>query len=145
MGNTISEEEAAMNVPQELPEAEDTDKYLNSGTDVPRCQPNHTQSELKQGQKLVIEEGLEVVMQERDEQPEVHLDDGKSQPLSPDHRKGSSVSDSDDDRRKRQHLTQSQQQQAAKKLSYVQMAKLGYQELVNAIIRPPRADYKVCL
>jgi hypothetical protein len=30
-----------------------------------------------------------------------------------------------------------------KKLSYFQMAKLGYQELVNAIIRPPRADYKV--
>lgn len=32
-----------------------------------------------------------------------------------------------------------------KKLSYLQMAKLGYQELVNAIIRPPRADYKVSL
>ena len=30
-----------------------------------------------------------------------------------------------------------------KKMSYVQMAKMGYQELVNAIIRPPRADYKV--
>ena len=30
-----------------------------------------------------------------------------------------------------------------KKLSYLQMAKLGYQELINAIIRPPRADYKV--
>jgi hypothetical protein len=34
-------------------------------------------------------------------------------------------------------------QNGAKKLSYIQMAKLGYQELVNAIIRPPRADYKV--
>ena len=30
-----------------------------------------------------------------------------------------------------------------KKMSYMQMAKMGYQELVNAIIRPPRADYKV--
>uniref|UniRef100_A0A7S1BAY4 Serine aminopeptidase S33 domain-containing protein n=1 Tax=Corethron hystrix TaxID=216773 RepID=A0A7S1BAY4_9STRA len=30
-----------------------------------------------------------------------------------------------------------------KKLGYVQMARMGYQELVNAIIRPPRADYKV--
>jgi len=28
-----------------------------------------------------------------------------------------------------------------RKLSYFQMARLGYQELVNAIIRPPRADY----
>jgi hypothetical protein len=34
-------------------------------------------------------------------------------------------------------------QSQPKKLSYIQMAKLGYQELVNAIIRPPRADYKV--
>jgi uncharacterized Zn finger protein (UPF0148 family) len=30
------------------------------------------------------------------------------------------------------------------KPSYIQMAKMGYQELVNAIIRPPRAEYKVC-
>lgn len=35
------------------------------------------------------------------------------------------------------------EREEARKLSYFQMAKLGYQELVNAIIRPPRADYKV--
>ena len=29
------------------------------------------------------------------------------------------------------------------KLSYLQLAKLGYQELVHAIIRPPRSDYEV--
>ncbi len=34
-------------------------------------------------------------------------------------------------------------EQEQKKPSYIQMAKMGYQELVNAIIRPPRADYKV--
>jgi hypothetical protein len=33
--------------------------------------------------------------------------------------------------------------QNMKKMSYIQMAKLGYQELVNAIIRPPRCDYRV--
>jgi hypothetical protein len=53
-----------------------------------------------------------------------------------------------EDRRKRQHTNQntsaSTQQQQQKKMSYIQMARLGYQELVNAIIRPPRADYKVC-
>ncbi|CAM9842927.1 unnamed protein product, partial [Heterosigma akashiwo] len=27
------------------------------------------------------------------------------------------------------------------RMSYWQMAKMGYQELVNAIIRPPRANY----
>jgi hypothetical protein len=39
--------------------------------------------------------------------------------------------------------TQSEPEEPPKKLSYIQMAKLGYQELINAIIRPPRADYKV--
>ena len=38
---------------------------------------------------------------------------------------------------------QQSQGQDPKKMSYIQMAKMGYQELVNAIIRPPRADYKV--
>jgi hypothetical protein len=41
--------------------------------------------------------------------------------------------------------TQSDPDEPPKKLSYIQMAKLGYQELINAIIRPPRADYKVRL
>lgn len=36
-----------------------------------------------------------------------------------------------------------EQQDQKQKPSYIQMAKSGYQELVNAIIRPPRADYKV--
>jgi protein subunit release factor B len=42
-----------------------------------------------------------------------------------------------------QEQNESMQPQAPQKLSYLQMAKMGYQELVNAIIRPPRADYKV--
>ena len=59
--------------------------------------------------------------------------------MSEKHRRNSNLSD--DDRGKRQHTDNISEQ---KKLSYIQMAKLGYQELVNAIIRPPRADYKVC-
>ena len=62
------------------------------------------------------------------------------------HRRGSSsLSDRDDqdERRKRQHKDQEMSAAEQKKLSYFQMARLGYQELVNAIIRPPRADYKV--
>ena len=60
--------------------------------------------------------------------------------MSEKHRRNSNLSD--DDRGKRQHTDNNITEQ--KKLSYIQMAKLGYQELVNAIIRPPRADYKVC-
>ena len=148
MGNEVSQqgedrqfhEEAVTSkgITLESPEA---DKYLNQGTAASNCQPSHTQSELNAGQNLVLEEGLEVVMKDRNETSE----NGKSQPLSPKHRRDSGVSDSgQDERRKRQHMTEQEQQQAAaKKLTYVQMAKMGYQELVNAIIRPPRADYKV--
>jgi hypothetical protein len=148
MGNTLSEEEDIQDpqnaVNLESPEA---DNHLNSGTSAPNCQPRHTDEELKKGQKLVVEEGLEVVMKDNDANPEVHLQVG-TQAMNAKHRRGSSVSDGDGDRRKRQHMSQQQQQQQQtqqqKKLTYVQMAKLGYQELVNAIIRPPRADYKVC-
>ena len=53
-------------------------------------------------------------------------------------RMNSSRSSSSDKRKERDDQEQ-------KKPSYIQMAKMGYQELVNAIIRPPRADYKVRL
>jgi hypothetical protein len=45
--------------------------------------------------------------------------------------------------RRSNSVTSQEDRAPPKKLSYIQMAKLGYQELVNAIIRPPRADYKV--
>jgi hypothetical protein len=134
----------------------DADQHINFGTAAPNCQPKHTRKQ------------LEVELQEQD-QGEIgqevaaptntnsssnqnsgdsassleHLQDGSQQQhqLTAKHRRSDS-SLSEDDRRKKQHLQASQQQQQ-KKLSYIQMAKLGYQELVNAIIRPPRAEYKV--
>ncbi len=123
MGNALSEEEEtqileeAYSMSLESPEA---DKVLNAGTTAPNCQPKHTQ---KQEQR------------EDNENPER---------LSEKHRRNSSISDTEE-RRKRQHTEQqAMTAQQQKKLSYIQMARLGYQELVNAIIRPPRADYKVC-
>lgn len=77
-------------------------------------------------------------------------DEGKIPNNTHKHRRASSTNSEREDqeeRRKRQHKEQQQLQQdlsaEQKKLSYFQMARLGYQELVNAIIRPPRADYKV--
>jgi hypothetical protein len=40
--------------------------------------------------------------------------------------------------------SQSENFDSRKRMGYIQMARAGYQELVNAIIRPPRAEYKVC-
>jgi hypothetical protein len=142
MGNVISEEEEnelleeAYSMSLESPEA---DKVLNQGTSAPNCQPKHTTSTLSEKE----DQGQEVVMKAEDG-PESEDDGGKSQQLKAKHRRGSSVSD-EEDRKKRQHTNGQQQlsSQQQKKLSYFQMAKMGYQELVNAIIRPPRADYKV--
>jgi type IV secretory pathway VirB10-like protein len=152
MGNVISEEEndlleEAYSMSLESPEA---DKVLNQGTSAPNCQPKHTAAATSTVSERE-DQGQEVVMKEEDG-PESEGDDGKSQShtqLNAKHRRGSSVSD-EEERRKRQHTNGQQQQQQLsaqqqKKLSYFQMAKMGYQELVNAIIRPPRADYKVSL
>lgn len=105
-------------------ESPDADQKINFGTSAPQCQPKHTSRN---------DEGNSTG-------GHAHLRDSRE----------SSLSDSSgqlEHRDKRQHMQnqeQPQAQQDPKKLSYIQMAKLGYQELVNAIIRPPRADYKVC-
>jgi hypothetical protein len=139
MGNALSEEEEeqlleeAFTMSLESPEA---DKHLNSGTAAPNCQPKHTREKLK-GED---EEGQEVIMKDIDN-TDPHDDKG----LPAKHRRASSTNENDqEDRRKRQQTNQNMSAQQQKKMSYVQMARLGYQELVNAIIRPPRADYKVC-
>jgi hypothetical protein len=153
MGNELSQEEQDR-ILEEAYNLEDpkADKNLNSGTAAPNCQPKHTQKEQLRREKL----------REMDEGKEM-LDDGGGGGAAdssklPDNtnkhrRASSSLSEREDqeDRRKRQHhasrdSSNEQEMLAAehqKKLSYFQMARLGYQELVNAIIRPPRADYKV--
>lgn len=125
MGNVMSEEQEEEFLEEgfdlESPEA---DKQINFGTAAPNCQPRHTLDEEEKAN-----EGQEVAMAPGD---------AEATPMK--HRRDSSSTSSDDPQRKRQHLSESQ---AQKKMSYIQMAKMGYQELVNAIIRPPRAEYKV--
>jgi hypothetical protein len=120
---------------------------ITSGTSACLIDPKEPQTKL-------VSEGQEVATMES---PEHLADPNAQQPLSPKH--GRSNSNGSAHGGKRPHgennapaakseltpaqLQQQQAQNAAKKLSYIQMAKLGYQELVNAIIRPPRADYKV--
>lgn len=130
MGNALSEEEQEQMM-EEAYNLEDpgADKKLNSGTSAPNCQPKHTQ-----------ENGS----------TEGEITSHKNQRTS----STTSVREAQEERRKRAHTAnsssssldsqQDQEMAQQKKLSYFQMAKLGYQELVNAIIRPPRADYKVC-
>ena len=173
MGNEISGEEQnleegspAMSMNLDNP---DVDKRVNAGTTAANCQPKHTQESLMQenahndNREDSGGTGLEIV-HSGDGKNQLHLpDDGSSAPLSPDKRRlkknnnaagtsansskdgSKSVRDASGGRRNRRQSSAEMEREEPKKLGYIQMARLGYQELVNAIIRPPRADYKVCL
>jgi len=138
MGNVVSEQgddeflEEGFDL--DSPEA---DKQINFGTAEPNCQPNHTKEEASKD-----DESMEVAMDDAALQAitDSQAEEDDLGVLSPKHRRDSSGEGGAEHRGKRQHLTQREKE---KKMSYIQMAKMGYQELVNAIIRPPRADYKV--
>jgi len=153
MGNVLSEEEQEQILEEAYNlEDPDADKFLNSGTTAPNCQPKHTQKD-QQKREHREREKMEALAAAEGKEPVSNggaTGDSKVQSAADGnnkHRRGSSsLSDREEqeERRKRQH--KDQEMSAAehqKKLSYFQMARLGYQELVNAIIRPPRADYKM--
>lgn len=137
----------------------DVDGKINEGTTAPNCQPKHTVEEEEKARSALANaianghgEGVEVNMTKDGKGPEFHLpDDGSNAPLSQRHRRipstaqvqsaaaNSSERGGGGDRSNRQD-TEAERQA---KLTYFQMAKMGYQELVNAFIRPPRAEYKV--
>jgi len=135
MGNVLSEEEErdpqtgsfleeGFNL-----ESPDADRAINFGTAAPMWQNNNslsTEEEDEDSQRAadLDEQGQEVVMQQT----------GGAMRTASDISSNNGDSESGSDKR---------QQDDPKKMSYVQMARMGYQELVNAIIRPPRADYKV--
>jgi len=107
------------------------DKAINAGTTASNCQPRHTRDEM-------------------------NVNDNSSSASDDDDDDGSSTSNTSPTTRKERKAIKKEQKAAAqakkkretqdaqdpKKMGYVQMAKMGYQELVNAIIRPPRAEYK---
>jgi len=118
----------------------DVDKKINHGTAESNCQPKHTQREIEEDDDT----------KNNDSAAGADSDDKK---MTAKHGRSNSMEaqESQDHRQKKTHTQQQQQQQQQaqnaaekqkQKLSYYQMARLGYQELVNAIIRPPRADYK---
>jgi hypothetical protein len=115
MGNVMSEEDNDETFLQEgfNLESPDADRVVNFGTAAPVWQNAKEQRE----EETRSDQGQEVA---------VHGGENR--------RSNSTVSDCSSSKSSNND---------PKKMSYVQMAKMGYQELVNAIIRPPRADYKV--
>lgn len=143
-------------------ESPDADVRINYGTSAPNCQPKHTAEREQAGAAESLPDygpipesvpRLDGAI--RDDPQRLAGTSHEAMPLSPKHRRDSGDTSMGDDH-KRQHTSvpppsqptlpsrpAPQEPVPPKKLSYLQMAKLGYQELVNAIIRPPRADYKM--
>ena len=143
MGNGMSEEEEKQFMEEAYKmslDNPDVDKKINSGTTAPNCQPKHTQLEddSSEGEEdddvdhTKEEHGHEIVASPGGN---VHIHETKAR--RPSRRKV----------RPKKKVEQAEfvedPHEQERKLSYLQMARIGYQELVNAIIRPPRADYKV--
>lgn len=115
------------------------DKKINQGTTAPNCQPKHTledssSEEEEEQDHLDTDHGHEIVASPGGN---IHIHDTKS------NRPRRRVKKKEPNgQQAQQSKPESVQTERERKLSYLQMAKIGYQELVNAIIRPPRADYK---
>ncbi len=119
------------------------DKAINAGTTAANCQPRHTRNEIDNGENDSLSSTDDYDVEVDGEGSSVATGNGSSSARKKAERK----------LRKSEKVAAKKKKQAAlaaeqndpKKIGYVQMAKMGYQELVNAIIRPPRAEYKVSI
>ena len=100
---------------------------LNTGTAAPNCQPSHTVKELEEARRREEqEEQLAEMLGVDDSTHTQYLEQKRRE-------EGETTGDNN---------SGSNDPEKGSLGSYVQMAKTGYQELVNAIIRPPRANYR---
>lgn len=102
------------------------DKKINAGTTAANCQPRHTR------------DALDADSDSDDDGS--NIDGGSS--TSSTRRLSRSERKLLKKEKKAAAARSKKEQEDPKKMGYVAMAKMGYQELVNAIIRPPRAEYK---
>lgn len=141
------------------------DKIINSGTTASNCQPRHTREEDELAAAIAAEIEAEIGdLDLLDSESNDNNQNGLTAISSAD--ENSSVVSSSSRAQKRKSEKKAMKEQARlkkieekkaaaaaaakekeemdpRKMGYIQMARMGYQELVNAIIRPPRAEYKV--
>mmetsp|Transcript_6745 Transcript_6745/g.10084 ORF Transcript_6745/g.10084 Transcript_6745/m.10084 type:complete len:217 (-) Transcript_6745:655-1305(-) len=101
------------------------DKEINAGTTAANCQPRHTRDAL-----------------DADDDSDDDSNIGGGSSTSSTRRLSRSERKLMKKEKKAVAARRKKEQEDPKKMGYVAMAKMGYQELVNAIIRPPRAEYK---
>mmetsp|Transcript_16477 Transcript_16477/g.25631 ORF Transcript_16477/g.25631 Transcript_16477/m.25631 type:complete len:590 (+) Transcript_16477:71-1840(+) len=135
----------------------DVNQKVNAGTSAPNCQPKHTMREIEEERlrqqraeeerarqaEIREAERLASLLEINDTQHRAYVEQQlrqNSNNSSSDNRRLDSQSSSGSLRNSRSHSPTPPEKGSLG--SYVQMAKSGYQELVNAIIRPPRCQYR---
>lgn len=133
------------------------DKKVNMGTTAPNCQPKHTlqydsssdeDDDGGGGGEELGDDGTEVKLEDCGN---VKIQSPAAKSKQQNNKKKSDKSNSNKDsssskqKKKSGGAKKDDAKERERKMGYVQMIKMGYQELVNAIIRPPRAEYKVSL
>lgn len=126
------------------------DKKVNAGTTAANCQPRHTRMAMS-----LHDDDYEDDDDDEEDSSEDDTNDSCSSTTGGGSTTTESTSSKKLSRAEKKRLKREKAAAAAaaakrkkdsaedpKKIGYLQMAKMGYQELVNAIIRPPRADYK---
>ncbi|KAL7496452.1 hypothetical protein ACHAWT_008932 [Skeletonema menzelii] len=132
----------------------EVNQKVNAGTSAPNCQPKHTMREIEEERLRQQREEEERARQEEikeaerlaslldinDTQHRAYVEQQLRQNSSSSSRRLESQSSSGSLRNSRSRSPPPPEKGSLG--SYVQMAKSGYQELVNAIIRPPRCQYR---
>ena len=134
------------------------DKQINYGTAAPVWQNKKEVINVEDDEDY-IDDGVEtndvrtaggkevIMMKEQMQSASEGSNNNNDKKMSANSRQNSSSSGDSQSRKPEQQRQNSSSStgsnESLKKMSYIQMAKLGYQELVNAIIRPPRCDYRV--
>jgi len=148
MGNALSEEEQEK-IMEEAYNLEDPE------TTAPNCQSNHhpqVDEQQQQQQRPTTNthknERTSSTMSVREAQENRRKRQHTNNNTPSTSAAGASLSSQQQQQQQHEQQQQQHEQEMSasaqqKKLSYFQMARMGYQELVNAIIRPPRADYKM--
>lgn len=111
------------------------DQEINNGTSAPNCQPKHTKRE----QAAAIADD-DVSLHNNSNHNTRGLNSGDG--VREESERSAAAAKSKNGKKGNGGGGRNKEEKEDKKMGYIQMAKMGYQELVNAIIRPPRADYK---
>lgn len=122
------------------------DKFINAGTTAANCQPRHTREAMRPSESSDDDDDGDISSTLSADSSVLSASSRASRQQQRKEKKAMKKARKEESRQRRLEDKQKAKEEEdldPRKMGYIQMAKMGYQELVNAIIRPPRAEYRV--